>query len=216
MPKQKDLKRIVRTRMRKTGESYTAARLHTLKRQRPVAHYAETAGHTDAVVKRATGRDWTEWVRILDAAKAATKPHREIAQYVSSKGAPDWWSQTVAVGYERIRGLRDRGQRLDGTYEASKSRTFAVGVGELFDAFVKPRRRARWLPDKISVRTANRPKTMRFTMPDGTIVVLGFTAKGKGKSAVALLHSKLADKSAAERVKASWAARLDTLGELLA
>jgi len=32
----------------------------------------------------------------------------------------------VAVGYERIRGLRDRGQRLDGWYEMNKNRTFGA------------------------------------------------------------------------------------------
>ena len=31
MPRQKDLKRLVRTRMRKTGEAYTAARAQILR-----------------------------------------------------------------------------------------------------------------------------------------------------------------------------------------
>jgi hypothetical protein len=31
MTKQKDLKRVVRARMQKTGESYTTARLHLVK-----------------------------------------------------------------------------------------------------------------------------------------------------------------------------------------
>src|SRR3982751_1111132 len=108
MPKQKDLKRIVRDRMEKTGESYTAARLQLVRKKE---NYAETAGMTDAAVKKATGRNWAQWVRLLDAEKSAQKPHREIAKSVSSIGTPDWWSQMVTVGYERIRGLRDRGQR---------------------------------------------------------------------------------------------------------
>jgi hypothetical protein len=33
MPRQKDLKRLVRARMRKTGEAYTAARAQILKKQ---------------------------------------------------------------------------------------------------------------------------------------------------------------------------------------
>jgi hypothetical protein len=37
MTKQKDLKRVVRTRMRKTGESYTTARLHVVGRRDPAA-----------------------------------------------------------------------------------------------------------------------------------------------------------------------------------
>src|SRR5438445_11667536 len=104
MPKQKDLKRIVRTRMQKTGESYTAARLQIVKKKE--ADYAELAGMSEAAIKKATGRPWAEWVKLLDAAGASSKPHRDIARHVSSLGVPDWWSQTLTVGYERIRGLR--------------------------------------------------------------------------------------------------------------
>ena len=114
MPKQKDLKRVVRARMQKTGESYTTARLQLVRKKEPEPNYAELAGMSDAAVKKATGRDWREWVAILDAEKSAEKPHRDIARYVASLGTPDWWSQTVTVGYERIRGLRAIGQRRGG------------------------------------------------------------------------------------------------------
>jgi hypothetical protein len=145
MPKQKDLKRVVRSRMQKTGESYTAARLQVLKKKEVKLNYAELAGMSDVSVEKQTGRDWAKWVTMLDAVGAAEKPHREIAAYVSSLGTPDWWSQTVTVGYERIRGLRDRGQRRGGGYEASKSRTFAVPVARLYAAFANARTRGRWL-----------------------------------------------------------------------
>lgn len=212
MPKQKDLKRIVRTRMEKTGESYTAARLHIVRKKE---NYAELAGMSDASVKKATGRDWMQWVRLLDGEKAVEKSHREIAKHVSSIGTPDWWSQMVTVGYERIRGLRDRGQRRGGGYEANKSRTFPVPVAKLFGAFAKPRTRARWLPEKIKVRTANPNKTMRINMEDGTLVAIGFLSKGKGKSAVAIQHSNLADKSSAAKMKEWWGERFDALAEVL-
>ena len=35
MPKQKDLKRLIRTRMQKTGESYTIARSQVLDKSSP-------------------------------------------------------------------------------------------------------------------------------------------------------------------------------------
>ena len=118
MPKQKDLKRVVRTRMQKTGESYTAARLHIVRKKE--ADFAQLAGMSDAAVKKGSGRSWAEWVKILDAAGATSKTHREIVKIVN---AGSWWSQMVTVGYERIRGLRDKGQRRGGGYEAGKSRT---------------------------------------------------------------------------------------------
>lgn len=126
MSKQKDLKRLIRSRMKKTGEAYTAARLQLLQKRKtePASNHAEVAGMSDASVSKATGRTWAQWVGLLDSVQAVEKPHREIAEYVSSLGTPDWWSQMVTVGYERIRGLRERGQRRGGGYGASKSRTF--------------------------------------------------------------------------------------------
>jgi uncharacterized protein YndB with AHSA1/START domain len=213
MPKQKDLKRIVRSRMQKTGESYTAARSQLLKKKEP--DYAELAGMSNAAVKKQTGRNWAEWIKTLDAVSAAEKPHREIAKYVSSLGTPDWWSQTVTVGYERIRGLRDKGQRRGGGYEASKSRTFAVPITKLYNAFANARQRARWLPVKIDVRTANPNKRMRVKWDDDTTVEIMFTSKGDRKSGVALTHQKLPDKSAADTMKRWWNERLDALSEVL-
>src|SRR5262245_36671915 len=191
MPTQKDLKHLVRSRMRKTGEAYTAARLQLLKkRNEPTPDYAALSGTSDEAVRSKTGRTWAEWVRVLDAARAAEKPHREIARYVSSLGTPDWWSQTVTVGYERIRGLRDRGQRRDGMYEASKSRTFSVPVARLFQAFASPRLRQRWLPAKLVVRSSAPPRRMRQVWNDETRVELMFTPKGAAKSMVALTHQR--------------------------
>jgi hypothetical protein len=213
MPRQKDLKRLVRSRMKKTGEAYTAARLQLLNK---LPDYAEKAGMSDDVVQRKTGRTWAEWVRVLDGAKAAEKPHREIAQYVSSLGTPDWWSQMVTVGYERIRGLRDRGQRRGGSYEAGKSRTFNVPVETLYKAFASARTRKKWLSEKFTVRTTIPSKSMRVTWEDGTDVEIIFLPKGVSKTTVAITHKKLSDRAAVETAKKAWAGRLDRLSEVLA
>jgi hypothetical protein len=216
MPKQKDLKRLVRTRMQKTGESYTAARLQILKKTDTPTNYAALAGMSDEAVRAKTGRSWAEWVRVLDTERAVDKRHGEIAKFVSSLGTPNWWSQMVTVGYERIRGLRQPGQRVDGWYEASKSRTFAVPVQALFDAFADARIRRQWLPATITVRTAIAPKSMRVSWENGTTVAFWFLSKGRGKSAVALAHQKLRDKPTAEAMKKMWGGYLDRLGEVLA
>jgi len=216
MPTQKDLKKIVRARMEKTGEAYTAARMHIVsKKKEPQPDYAELAGMSDAAVKKATGRDWLEWVAALDAARASEKPHGQIAEYVSSLGTPDWWSQMVTVGYERIRGLREKGQRRGGAYEVNKSRTFAVPVEKLFDAFTNARTRKRWLDAKINVRTAHANKTIRASFDDGTLAQFYFVDKANGKSTVTVQHQKLADKDTATRTKQSWTERLDALAKVL-
>src|SRR5438270_678656 len=46
MPRQKDLKRLVRARMKKTGEAYTAARMHIINKSKRnhAARAARTSG----------------------------------------------------------------------------------------------------------------------------------------------------------------------------
>jgi hypothetical protein len=224
MPRDKDRKRIIRARMKKTGESYTTARAQVIagaqpKRAVPPAvDHAGLAGMSDAAVAAKTGRTWREWVRALDADDAAALPHREIALLVRNKhGVGDWWAQMVTVGYERIKRLRDRGQRRSGAYEAGKSRTFNVPVDVLFAAWADAATRRRWLNAGDAVlRTAAPPRSMRLQFSDGTLVALWFTAKGPAKSAVAVQHTKLADKAASDRAKKYWSERLDDLAALLA
>ena len=184
MPAPKDLKRLVRSRMKKTGEAYTAARLQILKTSEPKTNFAQVAGMSDAIISKQTGRTWAEWVRVLDEARAVEKPHREIARFVSSLGTPNWWTQMVAVGYQRIRGLREKGQRRDGWFEVGRSRTFNVPIETLYAAFENARTRRRWLRVNVSVRTAVANTRMRLNWDDDTMVEVIFTAKGIGKSVV--------------------------------
>lgn len=227
MPANKDFKRLVRGRMQKTGESYTAARAHLLK-QKPAAtaaagpsaavDYAKLAGRSDAIIKERTGCTWERWVKALDYAQAYTWTHREVAQHVHQKyKVPGWWAQAVTVGYERIKGLRAVGQRRDGSFEANKSRTFSVPLVRLYRAFHDARTRAQWLPGvDLTVRTATRGKSMRITWPDRTSVAVGFSGRGEGKSQVAVQHERLADRAAQVRMKQYWTERLDALGQVLA
>ncbi len=233
MPQHKDLKRLTRSRMAKTGESYTSARSVLLAKkaraaapppaakpaQKPLEKpdYAALAGMSDEAVAAKTGCTWDKWVRSLDAHDMASKPHREIAEFVHEKyKIPGWWAQNVTVGYERIKGLREKGQRRDGGYEASKSKTVAVPVARLYRAFRDKRLRERWLPGiELTVRTATPERSMRVTWDDGTSLEIGFFPKGDDKSQVAISHVKLASKADAEARKAFWAERLAALTELL-
>lgn len=124
------------------------------------------------------------------------------------------YSQTVVVGYERIRGLREKGQRLDGSYEVTKSKTYPVPLAELWLAFV---RCERWLDGaKLRMSKATKPKTMRMRWEDGTPVEAYFTSAGPEKSRVAVAHRKLASRAEAERLRTFWSAALARLGAVVA
>jgi hypothetical protein len=224
MPVDKDRKRIIRTRMKKTGESYTAARAQLLSKpnaEKPsvgTMDYAALAGMSDEKIAEKTGLRWREWVRVLDADDAAAMPHGKIAKLVHGKHqVGDWWAQSVTVGYERIKGLRARGQRRDGAYEITRTRTYDVPVRVLFQAWADDASRKRWLGGvQATVRKATAPKGLRLQWPDGAIIVVAFTAKTPSRSVVSLAHTKLRSKAAAEDAKAFWTPRLDALASQLA
>jgi uncharacterized protein YndB with AHSA1/START domain len=216
MTANKDFKRLVRTRMLRTGESYTSARSRLLRKRSPNVDYAKLAGMSDAAIKAKTGCTWERWTHALDYAGAHAWTHRKIADYVKKTfKVPDWWTQTVTVGYERIKGIRAIGQRRDGSFEASKSKTFAVPLTRLYKSWSDARLRAQWLPEELTVRSATPQKYMRITWSDASSIQLVFTKKGDAKSAVAVQHTKLPDRAAATKMKAFWQDRLNALAEVL-
>jgi hypothetical protein len=220
MPTDKDLKRLVRRRMQKTGESYTSARANLQSKQKKEPspdQYARLAGMTDEAVKAKTGCTWERWVRALDKVNATDMTHREIAKHIFEKyKVSGWWAQTVTVGYERIKGLREIGQRRGGTFEANKSKTIAAPLDKLYTAFSQKSQRHRWLGDvAFKIRKSKREKSMRVTWEDETSVEVYFNRKDNGKSQVSIQHCRLPSKAAATKMKEYWGARLDHLNRLL-
>jgi hypothetical protein len=217
MTRQKSFKRLVRARMEKTGESYTAARGTLLAAEEPKATEGPTLSMSDEAIRRRTGRGWEEWFDLLDEWGAAEQPHREIARWVADEqGIEGWDAQAVTVNYERARKLRAVGEHADG-FTVTASKTVGASVERLYEAFVDESLRRRWLPDgELRERTAAKPKSARFNWGDGgTRVVVWFTAKGEAKSVVALQHERLADAKEADRMKAFWRDRVAVLKEVL-
>jgi hypothetical protein len=217
MTRQKSFKRLVRGRMEKTGESYTAARASLLAAQETGATERPPLTTSDEAIRRRTGRGWEEWFDLLDEWGAAERPHKEIARWLrEERGVDGWGAQSVTVSYERARGLRAVGEHPEG-FSVTAQKTVAVPVDRLYEAFVDESLRKRWLPEaELRERTATKPKSARFDWGDGgTRVVVGFIAKGEAKSTVALEHARLADAGEAERMKAFWRERVVVLKEAL-
>ena len=208
---------MVPSRMQKTGESYAAARAQLADPPTPsVDEYPDLAGMTDHAVQRRTGKTWVEWASALDDGDCARMVHADIVVYVAESWPEigGWWAQTVTVGYERIRGLREVGQLCTGDFAASKSKTFGVAVAKLFGAF-EEEHRGSWLDEQVVVRTSSENRSMRLTWPDGTIVAAWFTAKGADKSSVAIQHSKLESEERRQLEKERWGERLASLSAWL-
>jgi hypothetical protein len=219
MTRQRSFKRLVRSRMEKTGESYTAARAVLLAGQKEPQVAESWLATSDERIRERTGRGWEEWFDLLDEWGAAERPHREISRWVADQlgiGPLVWEAQAVTSSYERTRGLRAVGETEQG-FAVSATRTVAVPVERLFDAVVDESQRLSWLPDgELSERTATRPKSARFDWGDGaTRVLVVFESKGEAKSTMALQHVRLPDGQEAERMKAYWRERVTALKEEL-
>ncbi len=223
MPNDKDLKRLARQRMEKTGESYTTARAQLLAKRSLAGErlsepeLEELAGISTAALRRATDHDWGWWLDRLTSDGYRQKKHREITRHVEKTyDISRWWTQSMVIGFERIVGLREIGQSREGDFSASKSKTLPVAIERLFDAFNNASLRDRWLPGvEWNVRKATPHSSIRLEGFDGCPVELWFTSKGEAKSGVQIQQRKLTSKEDVARVKGEWAERIEALTRFL-
>ncbi|HET9345717.1 MAG TPA: DUF4287 domain-containing protein [Candidatus Limnocylindrales bacterium] len=234
MPTQKTFKRRVRTRMAKTGESYTAARRQLIRKasetaeQHPVAAEAEAATApatavpaelltSDDSMRKATGKGHGEWFAILDTWGATGHTHTEIARWLNAEhGVAGWWSQNITVNYERARGMRRPGQMADG-FSVSATRTIGAEPEQILKAFTDAAVRKRWLPGApMRQRPTRAALTARFDWaePKSRVVVI-VGEKGTGKAVVTVTCEQVPDADAAEALKARWRASLSELKAML-
>jgi Domain of unknown function (DUF4287) len=220
--KEKSLKRRVRARMSKTGESYTTARRHVAqKRDQVQAARTRLAATSDRPsndkINEVTGRSWDAWFSMLDRWGGRERKHGETVRFLMEEhDVPGWWAQSITMWYERASGLRLKHQQAHG-FTIYASKTIAVPIDVLFKAFVDPARRKQWLTDgTMSLRTSQTNYTARFDWEDGsTRVNVWFVEKAPAKTTVSVAHERLPDPDEAERAKASWRERLADLKSLL-
>ena len=222
MTRQKSFKERIRARMDKTGESYATARRQLLAKAEAGARKRSTpqtiAAHRPDGVETKTGRTWEQWFGLLDEWDATKRTHTEIARWlVDEQGVDGWWAQSVTVAYEQERGMRAPGQRSDGTYGVSASKTIAVPVRRLFEAFEDEDLRETWLGDyELAVRTKRPDKSITAGWEDGSSrLTIAFVPKGDAKSQVALAHERIATASEADELKTFWRERLVVLKKML-
>ena len=172
------------------------------------------AGVGEAAVREAPGAGWSDWLARLDAAGAAAWSHRDIARWLGAEfpAIGGWWAQTITVGFEQERGLRKKHQQGRG-YSANSSRTLRAPAAAAFDAWKDGRRRRGWLPGApLELRTATRPKSLRYTWTDdGSTVAVWIEGLGPGKCRLAVQQSQLPRQAGVAPAKRRWSEALDRL-----
>ncbi len=173
-------------------------------------------GISSPAVKKKTGKEWTEWISILDKEKAFNLPHREIAILLSEKyKVSDWWSQMVTVGYEKAKGLRKLNEKVNG-FEISVSKVLPVAVITLFDWWNDEKKRRKWLTKDLVIHKSTPHKSLRMTWEDGTKAIsVNFYEKVADKSQVTLQHDKIKNEDEAKQIKEFWQSCLSKLSLLI-
>jgi hypothetical protein len=174
----------------------------------------------EEALRAATGKGWSEWLALLDAAGAAAQSldHPRILE-LAMQSLPDsagWWAQMVSVGYERVRGLREKHESCNGEFQATLSKTFPVPLFAAFAAWADATLRRNWLdaPD-LSFTKLNAGKNIRARWPNGALLDIRFNATGPDKCQIVVDTRKLGDAEAVRAAKAFWQAQFDRLQEYL-
>ena len=240
MTLQKKLKKTIRARSAKTGESYAAARRQVLlAREKPEATPEPPPPApapkpparrqiTDESVVKKTGHGLDHWFGVLDAFGAGAKGHTDAAAWLYHEhGIPGWYAQGITVAWERERGLRQVNQACTGKFQVSVSKTVPATVEEVVESLKSADRRAAWLegadPGLVQALdaafTGDKPREVKtkgsdyawLRFPwDGRTVEIRITGKPKGANVVAD-NGDLPDPALVEQRRAQWRAALEGL-----
>ena len=173
---------------------------------------------TDAGIRARTGKGWDQWFAALDKAAAAKLDHAGVTALLCGKmKVGPWWSQIIAVSYERARGLRAMNQKCNGEFAVSVSRTLPVDLATLYDAVSDEKQRKKWFPKgPFKVSSETKDKYFRGAWgKNGARLEVGFYAKGAGKAQIALQVNKLDGPETVESERALWKEGLGRLEALL-
>ena len=170
------------------------------------------AGISDTAVRAGTGRGWSEWFELLDAARGVELGHKGIVALLSEHGrVGPWWRQMLAVAYEQERGLRQRHQTPDG-FQLSVSRTVQAPAASVFRAWTDGAERSGWLEGaEVTIRKAAPPGSLRLAWGDGSTVEVAIRTRGPERSRVVVDHRRLRDAQRVGLMKEFWADALDAL-----
>lgn len=174
----------------------------------PIRRHEEAVGAE--AVRRSTGRTRDEWFALLDDVGATGWRHPAIAAWLVDHGVDGWWAQSITVGYEQARGMREPGQRPDGRFEASATRTLPVPTDVTLSWLTDPELRGRWLDVEPEVRSTRAVKSVRWSWPGGARVTLHVLPAPGDRTRLSVQHSAT-DGDAIAPLKEEWSGRFDRL-----
>lgn len=185
-----------------------------------------TRSHEEQVgeeaIRAATGRSRAEWYTLLDDAGAREWDHARTARWLGGEHDVDgWWAQSVTVGYEQSRGMRQPGQRPDGSFEAGATKTVPGTAADVWPHLAEDELRREWLDVDWPAVGVTEPRSVRLLADDGTRITLRLEPlvpgrDGTSRTRVAAAHPGLADAGTVGETKKFWRDSLARLAAILA
>lgn len=189
---------------------------------------------SSASVLKGTGRNWDEWMPILEKAGARHWEHKEIVAFLKRKyKLTPWWQQGVTLGYEIHIGRRLEGQNAKGEYGVTVTKAFSLSQKQIWQKLVAVEGAAVWLQPMSDfslklkneyeveggifgeVRTMKAPLRARLTWqdtewPKPTIVQIYVVPQPKQKKCILVFnHEGLKTPTQREQMRAHWRAAIE-------
>jgi hypothetical protein len=183
---------------------------------------------TSKSVFKCTGKNWDQWIKILDNAGAKNLSHKNIVIYLADTHKLSlWWQQLVTSSYEVHIGRRIEGQNHKGEYATALSKTMPLNQKKMWKFICSPEGQKIWLkplsPLKIllkeqyeaeggifgEIRTMKAPERIRLTWQDSdweksTVVQVMCIPRPKEKSIFVVQHEKLKNLRLKKQLLQHW------------
>ena len=179
-------------------------------------------GMSDAAFAERTGKPWSEWFAILEAAGGASMDRKAIFAVLADQGVGPLWRQMIAVRYERA--LTDHEPKKPvakpkppvGNHSTSVTRMMSATMEAAYNAWERPTRRKRFLDVEVIFASRRDGKVLRFGWrEDASRVIVQFVARSKTRTQVTIEHEKMKNIDDVERMNAFWTETLDKMQALV-
>ena len=169
------------------------------------------AGKSDETVKKATGKTWDEWFKILNKKGAADMPHKDIARMLFDEGqiTSGWWCQTVTVGYEQKIGRRVWGQTSTGHFAVTTSVTLPGNIDGVLAAWEdladgKTAFNGLKIDKSPRISATEKWRYWRVRLEDESKISVNIGMKNGEQVLLSINHDNLKDKNQADEWKKFW------------
>lgn len=200
----------------------------------------EQVGRVSAAsVQKGTGRNWSQWISLLNKQGAQNWTHKEIVAFLKKKyKLGPWWQQGVTTGYEIAIGRRIEGQNQKGQYSVTATKSLLVNHKKVWKWLTSTAGLSVWLrplgaltfkPKQVfeaeggvhgEVRTMKAGSRFRLAWYDpdydkATFVQLLVVPKPKDKCIVAINHDNLPNTRMRNQMREQWKQALGLLAQAM-